>query len=123
MFDLNGKVEKGIGLGGKLGYPTLNILLDKPSNERGVFVCEINLNEHIYKGVMHLGPKSFGTDDSKKIFCEVHVFDFNKDIESGQVYIKVLKKIRDVREFESTDELVAQISQDINIAKKHFKDA
>jgi FAD synthase len=125
MFDLNGNVEKGVGLGNKLGFPTLNINLDEiPENlKNGIYACEIKLNEYIYKGVMHFGPKSFGTDNPDRIFCEVHIFNFNKDIDSGQVYIKVLKKIRDVREFESTDELVAQISKDIDITKQIFKDA
>ena len=72
---------------------------------------------------MHFGPKHFGTDDFEKIYCEVHVFDFNQDIDSGQVFIKVLKKIRDVREFESTDELVARINKDIDIAKQYIKNA
>jgi len=123
MFKLEGKIEKGVGLGTNLGYPTLNIALNEATNEQGVFIVEVDLDEHIYKGVMHFGPKSFGTNEKNKIFCELHLFEFNEDMESGQVYIKVLKKIRDVREFESTDELVAQISQDIDIAKQYFENA
>lgn len=123
MFNLNGNIEKGVGLGSDLGIPTLNINLNDSNDEYGIYVCEIVLNESIYKGVMHFGPKHFGTDDFEKIYCEVHVFDFNQDIDSGQVFIKVLKKIRDVREFESTDELVARINKDIDIAKQYIKNA
>ena len=125
MFDLKGNIEKGVGLGNRLGYPTLNIELGEipVASENAVYICEAGLNEHIYNGVMHFGPKTFGTNNSDKIFCEIHLFDFNQDIESGQVFIKVLKKIRDVREFKSTDELTAQISQDIDIAKQFFKNA
>ena len=123
MFELSGDVEKGVGLGSDLGFPTLNIGLYESKGEYGIYVVEIELNEDKYKGVMHYGPKTFGTDDEAKIFCEVHVFDFNQDIDSGQVFIKVLKKIRDVREFESTDELVEQVNKDIDIAKQFFKNA
>lgn len=123
MFDLKGNIQKGVGLGKELGYPTLNISLIDEQKDHGIYICEIKLNEHIYKGVMHLGKKTFGTDNKEKIFCEIHILNFNKAIDSGQVYIKVLKKIRDVREFESTDELKAQIAQDIDIAKQFFKNA
>ncbi len=123
MFNLNGKIEKGIGLGSELGFSTLNIKLDGSNEKYGIYACKIEMNESIYKGVMHFGPKRFGTEDFEKIYCEVHIFDFNQDIDSGQVSIKVLKKIRDVREFKSINELVAQVNKDINIAKQFFKDA
>lgn len=122
MFNLIGNIEKGVGLGSKLGFPTLNINLNDSNDESGVYACEIKVNGAKYKGVMHFGPKRFGTKDFKKIYCEVHLFNFNQDIESGQVSIKVLKKIRDVREFDSKDELIAQIEKDIDIAKQLIKD-
>lgn len=122
MFELKGNIIKGIGLGSKLGFPTLNIDNEELIDNYGVFICEVKLNEHIYKGVVHYGPKSIGTDNPDKIYCEIHLLNFNQNIDSGRVYIKVLKKIRDVREFKSKDELFAQISKDIDISKKYFKD-
>jgi riboflavin kinase / FMN adenylyltransferase len=122
-LSISGKVVKGIQKGAEIGYPTINIqLIDAPKDiEFGIYTCTISIEGSDYNAVMHYGNKSIGTDDAKKIFCEVHVFDFAEDVYGKEVYVNLLKKIRDVRQFDSEEDLVEQIESDILSANKYFQ--
>jgi len=117
-----GKVTRGLHIGKSIGFPTINIEVpeNKPLFEFGIYACEVELKGNLYKGVMHYGPKTIGTDDKNKIFCEIHLFDFDEDAYYENVRIKLLKKIREVRKFSSVTALKKQISKDIETTKKHF---
>ena len=109
-------IYKGIGLGKEIKFPTINLEPVPEELDYGVYSSEVEIDGERYKGVMHIGPKSIGTSDKKKVFCEIHLINFNKNINNKNVKFKVLKKIRDVREFKSTKELKLQIKQDIQNA-------
>ncbi|MBA4336658.1 hypothetical protein C0416_02685 [bacterium] len=119
-----GVVVKGIQKGSEIGFPTINVQVSNaPKNVVfGIYVCLIEIKGASYNAVMHYGTKSIGTDDKWKVFCEVHVFDFNKDVYGLEVSVNLLKKIRDVRQFESDEDLIKQIKKDIFIANKYFKE-
>ncbi len=121
---LSGLVVRGVQKGSEIGIPTVNIeLFDRPEDiEFGIYACSIKINDTFYNGVVHYGSKSIGTDDKDKIFCEVHVFNFNEDVYGLEVSVNLLKKIRDVRQFESDKDLVKQIKKDISEANKYFKE-
>lgn len=118
---IKGKVVPGIKKGREIGYPTINVEISrKVSLNYGVYVCKVSVKNRLHNAVMHYGPKSIGTDNPLKTFCEIHILDFEKDIYGEEVLVNVLKKIRNVREFDSEKELAGQISRDIKIAKKYF---
>jgi len=120
----SGVVVKGIQKGSEIGIPTINIqMFNAPKNvEFGIYVCRIEVKGLFYNAIMHYGNKSIGTDDKEKIFCEVHVFDFNQDVYGLEVSVNLLKKIRDVRQFKSDEDLIKQIKKDIVMANKYFKE-
>ena len=120
-MNIFGKVIKGLNIGKKIGYPTINLETKTDQNiDFGIYICKIKINNNLYKGVVHYGTKSIGTSDPDKIFCEAHILDFNNEIYNQEVEIKLLKKIRDVRKFKSEDELKKQIAKDIKITNKYF---
>lgn len=110
-------IEKGAGIGRRIDFPTINLKNIPAKIEYGVYVCEVEVDSAVYKGVLHIGPKSIGTKEKEKIFCEIHLIDFNRIIYDKEVKFKILKKIRDVREFKSKKELKLQINKDIQNAK------
>lgn len=122
-IEISGKVVKGIQKGSEIGYPTMNIQLINGPKEVGfgIYVCTVLIDKNRYNAVMHYGNKSIGTDDLQKIFCEVHVFDFDEDSYGKNVKVNLLKKIRDVRQFNSEEDLVKQIESDIKSAHKYFQ--
>lgn len=123
MAKIKAKPVPGIKLGRKIGYPTVNlkIISVKGDIPYGVYTCYLIKDDKNYKGVMHYGPKSIGDAKEKNIYCEIHLLDYKEAIEKGDVKIGVLKKIRDVRKFESAEELKIQIGKDLISAKKNFK--
>lgn len=119
-----GKAKKGIGLGSKIGYPTINLKIKKIEGNipYGVYTCYlVNWNEEL-EGVLHYGPKSVGTPLKDDIYCEVYLLDYYKGVEDNEIKLKLLKKIRDVRKFENADELKKQIKKDLSTANKLFKE-
>lgn len=122
-LSISGKVVKGIQKGAEIGYPTINIqLVDAPKDVAfGIYTCVISIDSISYNAVVHYGNKSIGTNDRQKIFCEVHVFDFAEDVYGKEVRVNLLKKIRDVRQFDSEEDLVKQIELDILSANKYFQ--
>lgn len=117
-----GRVVHGVKKGRNLGYPTVNISLEGVCGRvvQGVYVCRILARDTWYNALMHYGIKSIGTDDPQKIFCEVHVFDFHDDMYGESVTVNLLKKIRDVRQFDCEEDLVRQIDRDITAANNYF---
>ena len=119
---IHGIVVHGKKKGSEFGYPTLNIAFEQKEKSlpQGVYICRILLDDIWYEGVMHYGVKSIGTDDNKKIFCEVHVFNFNDDVYGESVAVNLLKKIRDVGQFDCEEDLIQQINNDIIAAHNYL---
>ena len=54
------------------------------------------------------------------VFHEIFLFNFAENVYGKSVFVKVLKKIRDVRKFKSKENLFKQIKKDVEIGKKLF---
>lgn len=108
---------KGLGMGKKLGAPTVNI------NPRrapagfifGVYAAKVKIGSKIFDGVMHYGSR-FVHDG--EVSLEVHLFDLEKNLYGERIEVEVIKRIRDIKKFRSGALLNAQIKRDIAKAKK-----
>jgi len=111
-YPIGGKVVKGIGLGKKLGYPTANIdfLPRKLLPVDGVYSCRVEYNKEMYDGMMFIGKNHFNPEKAKSV--EVNIFDFDKDIYGEQLTCFPQMFVRANKKFDSTDQLVAQITKD-----------
>lgn len=113
LCEFQAKVVKGLKVGSKFGVPTINLDNIELEIEHGVYFCLVEFEElGKYKGVMHYGPKSFTPKD--EIYNEIFIYEFSDTVYDKVVDVKVLKKIRDVRKFNSKEELFKQIKQDIS---------
>lgn len=113
------RVIPGAGRGKKLGSPTLNLHLeDVPAEfQEGVYACTASLNQKLYPAVLHFGPRP--TFDGSRS-CEVHVLEVlgARFQVLEQLTIEVMKKLRDVKKFDSVEELKTQIAKDREQAKQ-----
>ena len=112
QFILTGKVIGGLGRGKSLGFPTANILIDnykiKPGN--GVYYISSLLEGQITNGMMNVGVNPTFKDKGHSI--EIHFFDFNQNLYEKEISIIVIKKIREEKKFDSSDELTTQLQMD-----------
>jgi riboflavin kinase/FMN adenylyltransferase len=122
-YSLNGIVVEGVQRGRELGFPTANIEpLSKykliPKN--GVYAVKGKIGQSDYSGVLNIGKRpTFESQD--KIYIELHIFDFEKEIYAKPVYLEFVKRIRDEKKFNSKEELIEQINKDIRVTKEIFK--
>jgi drug/metabolite transporter (DMT)-like permease len=106
----NAKVIKGEGRGKKLGYPTANLDKTDLDISHGVYVVKIKLNNKIYNGVMHFGYKEVFKGP---VSLEVLIKDFSADIYGQEINVKVIRKIREVKNFNNIEDLKENIAKDL----------
>ena len=108
-FVLESEVIKGVQRGRELGFPTANMIYpDKIIGlPFGVYKVDV-LNK---TGVMNWGIKP--TFNNENPILEVHIPGFNGDLYGKKLKLKVLKRIRGERKFNSAEDLKSQIHKDI----------
>lgn len=118
MQKISGVVEKGLGLGAKISYPTINVVAPKDGSASGVYVCKVKIPDMGEAfGVGYFGEKSSLPAD--KFICEVFLFGEKFDNLYGKfVEVEFLKKIRDVQKTKNLEELKKLIDDDVVFAKK-----
>jgi len=117
-YSLTGRVERGIGRGRTIGFPTANIeVADEhkliPAN--GVYAIDVYYNNKMYKGMVNIGTKPTFMKD-KIVHIEANIFNFNKDIYNKKLTIFFKKRLRKERKFEKVDDLIEQINLDKKIS-------
>ena len=120
-WEISGPVLPGDQRGRRLGFPTANIALnDHLEPALGVYAVRIAIEgeerETWRGGVANLGRRP--TFDGKSTLLEVHIFDFNQVIYHHEIEVQFMARIRSELTFKSADDLVVQIKQDIDKAKK-----
>jgi riboflavin kinase/FMN adenylyltransferase len=115
-YQIDGKVQKGMGVAGKiLGFKTANISLKSSLilPKFGVYKCKVLLKNEAFLGIVNIGIKP--TISNEKIpLAEVHILNFNSDIYGERLTLELIDFIREERKFPSLEALKEQISKDIN---------
>ena len=121
-WEIEGRVETGRRVGGKIGFATCNIdignyIIAKP----GVYSVKVKLDNIKKKisGIANLGFRP--TFNQNKILLEVNLFNFNKNIYNKKLAVEFIKFIRIEKKFKSIKQLTNQIKKDIRVAKSSLK--
>lgn len=111
-YGITGTVIHGDGIGKTLGFPTINLSVDKLKllPKDGVYGVQLWLNDQKYFGLMNIGYRPTINDEQHRI--EVFILDFEGDLYDQEIQIELLTRIRDEQKFEGKDQLVAQIRKD-----------
>jgi len=115
---ISGKIEKGEGLGSKISYPTINVVINRDEEKEGVYVCKVRLSgpDGEFFGAGYVGEKKSLPEG--KYICEVNLFDEMGDLYGQDVEIELLKKIRDVQKVKNLEELRSLIAEDVKKSKE-----
>lgn len=111
-YAIYGIVERGIGLGRKLGYPTANLNYNnrKLLPPEGVYACKVWVGNDREEGMMFIGRNHFNPE--KKISVEAHLFNFDRDIYGDEITVCPTYFVRENVKFDSKDELIEQLKKD-----------
>ena len=115
------KVVDGQKVGRTLGFPTANLAFFNPEEmpPSGVYAVEVCVKEQRFRGLLSVGVRpTFDTLPKEKL-AEVHILDFDRDIYGEIIEISILRFIREVRRFDTAEELRAQIQRDIEGANAY----
>lgn len=107
-----GTVIHGLGNGKKIGMPTANLDIKDihESIKYGVYACKVLVDDKWYMGVCNVGNRP--TVDLNKT-VEVTILDFNKDIYGKDIEIDLIEKLRDIKKFDSLEDVKKQVDKDI----------
>ena len=111
-FQLQGTVAGGAGRGQRLLVPTANLTqVQTLVPAQGVYAGSAKVEGQSLRAAINIGPNpTFGEQQAK---IEVHLLDWQGDLYGRTLHCDLIDRVRDVRKFESTDELLRQIRADI----------
>ena len=120
-YSFRGKVERGRGLGTKIGWPTANLKIDgrKFLPSLGVYAAWASIanKKERFSAVMNMGPQPT-IDPSSLSAVEVHLLDKEINLLGQELIIEPVQRIRLQQKFESIEALSKQISLDAILAKE-----
>ena len=107
------KVQAGLKIGQKIGFPTVNLHVGNFGQhvQQGVYICDVIIQNVCYTGLLHYGPKL--SHHSQKLFLEIHIINFNRQIYGQFITFSVLKKIRAPKKFNTLVALKKQLKADL----------
>jgi riboflavin kinase/FMN adenylyltransferase len=116
-FFVEGEVVNGAGRGKEIGFPTVNIIYPdyKYPVKTGVYKVKCIVDDVEYQGIANYG--NCPTFDDDRVALEVHLKDFNGDLYGRTLKVEFVDYIRDIKKFESTDELKNQLNKDLALLK------
>lgn len=113
---ISGFIVKGLGVGKKLGFPTLNLNpCHAPKTLKfGVYAVEVKTLVGEFKGALHYGPRpTIGAPVSLEIYC----IGLKRRLYGKKITVFIKKRLRAVKKFKNAEELKRQIKKDINMLK------
>ena len=118
---VRGTVERGRGVGTRLGIPTANvsvptgIALPMP----GVYACEARWGSLASApAVCNIGMRPTFDDQGRGVTLEVHVMGARPDLYGTVLTVEFAARLRDELRFADTSELVRQIEADMIAARR-----
>ena len=116
---IRGIISHGAGRGAGLGFPTANLdAIDTQIPDDGVYAARASFDGGPPRIVAacHVGPNvTFGEQDRK---VEVHLIDFAGDLYGKTLEVDFLGRIRPSRKFAGLDDLLTQIHDDVDQARR-----
>lgn len=114
-YSYSGTVRHDRSVGSKLGYPTVNFSDVNIPLKQGVYAGEVKIDGMTYGAIINYGKRP--TFDLDEVRLEAHVIDFNGDLYGKTVTVEFKKYLRDVKKFDSADQLKEQLKKDLESVK------
>lgn len=112
--EVEGTVVLGDQRGGTLGFPTANLAV-----EANLLVPAYGIYAGFalgHRAAVSIGVNPHYGGNERRI--EPYLLDFDEDLYGRRLVVELWERLRDERAFESEDELVAQIAQDVEATRR-----
>ncbi|MEI6437600.1 MAG: riboflavin biosynthesis protein RibF [Candidatus Omnitrophota bacterium] len=120
-YGMLAEVERGQGVGRRLGFPTANLkwenVITLPS---GIYIVRVSIGEKKFNGVFYIGSRPTFAGQPKRGALEAHVFDYKGNLYGKVIGVDFLKKIRDDHAFPDERSLSQAIARDVRSARLFF---
>jgi riboflavin kinase/FMN adenylyltransferase len=120
-FRLQGRVGSGDKRGIKLGFPTANLEVEpgQALPAGGVYACRAYINSQSYPAMTNIGTRpTFGGGPR---LIEVYLLDYNGDLYGHELAIDIIERLRDEKKFDTPEQLIEQIAEDVKKGKAMLK--
>jgi len=117
-FVLDGSIVRGKGRGTGIGFPTANLAPETeivPADGVYTVLCAVEGIEGVLGGAASVGTNPTFGEGERTI--EVHLFGEFGHLYGRRIAVAFLYRIREERRFDSVQELVARIGEDVRIAR------
>lgn len=121
-FSLRGPVVTGDKRGRELGFPTANIGvgLDHALPAYGIYVSRAYVRETAYLACTSIGVRPTFEPDARAT-VETFILDFEEEIYGEEIRIDLLHRLRGELKFDSAEELVERMHEDISETREYFR--
>lgn len=112
-YSLKGEVAHGRHVGSGIGFPTANLNVatsGKLQPADGVYAMKATVRGNSYDAMGNLGGQP--TYGLREKTLEVHLIGFEGFIYGEQLQVQFVKRLRDIRQFQNQEELIAQLRKD-----------
>jgi riboflavin kinase/FMN adenylyltransferase len=108
---IDGAVERGVGRGRKIGFPTANlgpIAVLAPAE--GIYAAWARWDDEVRPAAVHVGRRLTFEGD---FTIEAHLLDTDADLYGKRLALGFVRRVRGDRKFPGPEELAAQIGRDV----------
>lgn len=122
-YILIGDVVHGKKLGRTVGMPTTNLHIYKTKKRPncGVYATKFIIDDESYKAATNIGKRPT-VDDFDYVTIETFILDFDKQIYGEICVLEIHEFLREVKKFDSLEEVRLQVEKDIDQIRKKFRE-
>lgn len=119
-YSVTGEVVHGEKRGRQIGFPTANteVWSEQVIPANGIYASWVRLGEERFMAATNVGVRPHF--DGKNITVEPYILDFDRDIYGEQLEVTFETRLRAEAKFNSLQELVDQISRDVDNARAYL---
>ena len=117
-YSITGKVVRGHGRGGPLGFPTANLRMPAESlaPRDGIYACWVEIDGSRHMAAASIGERPTFPGAGRSI--EAFVMDFDGDLYGMQLRLELVRRLRDEEKFDSTEQLRRQVDRDVAATRR-----
>ena len=119
-YRLRGRVGHGQSRGNRLGFPTANIEeIDTLLPGEGIYAGWARVGSAVYPTALSIGPNPTFDEMVRKV--EAFLLDYQGDLYGRTIEVDFLARLRNIRRFDSAEQLVAQMGEDVERTRQIAK--